>query len=44
VVAAAAGPLPAAVGAVLEYLQPGIAADHDLVAAVLAKATEFEPS
>ena len=44
VVDAAAGPLPAAVAAVLEYLQPGLAADGDLVAAVLAQAAGFEPN
>jgi len=44
VVDAAAGPLPAAVAAVLEYLQPGLAADGDLVAAVLAQVAGFEPN
>ena len=43
-VAAPAGPLPAAVAAVLEYLRPGLASDHNLVAAVLVAAAEFEPS
>lgn len=44
VVDVAAGPLPAAVAAVLEYLQPGLAADDEVVAAVLAQTEEFEPN
>jgi fructuronate reductase len=44
VVDLAAGPLPVAVAAVLEYLQPGLATDRDVVQAVLAQTTEFEPN
>jgi fructuronate reductase len=39
--AAARGPLPAAVRSVLDYLQPGLGADRDLAAAVLAAAEQF---
>jgi len=40
----ASGPLPEAVRLVLKALDPDLAADHDLVAAVLAQARELGQS